>query len=297
MIAGISYTPIPVFELGPLSLSLHGLFAGIGFVVGAWIMLREIRRRGFDVEKTTSALTWALVGAILGARLFTVPAHITDAGYGIGDIVGVSGDYSILGGFAGGIIVGLWRARMLGITGVIALPYIDAAAPGLAIGAVVGRIGDLAIVEHLGSPTSFFLGFTVKGGYDLAPQHDVLECLEGICGTYHHSALYDLIGAVALLGALLYLRKFWSTRHYGQLFAVWMMWYGFQRFLIDFTRLDAAKDGLIADSVMGPFTGSQWGALATAVGGAALFALFARQQRVTPEHDIELGAVPEAVEA
>jgi prolipoprotein diacylglyceryltransferase len=76
-----------------------------------------------------------------------------------------------------------------------------------------------------------------------------------------------------------------------------MMWYGFQRFLIDFTRLDAAKDGLIADSVMGPFTGSQWGGLATAAGGVALLALFARQKRVTPEHDVELGAVPATVEA
>ena len=48
----------------------------------------------------------------------------------------------------------------------------DMATPGLAIGAVVGRVGDLAIVEHLGGQTSFFLGYELKPGYDVSPQHD-----------------------------------------------------------------------------------------------------------------------------
>ena len=32
MYALISYPPIPIFELGPLGLSLHGLGAAIGFL-------------------------------------------------------------------------------------------------------------------------------------------------------------------------------------------------------------------------------------------------------------------------
>ncbi|NIR39275.1 MAG: hypothetical protein GWN07_25730, partial [Actinobacteria bacterium] len=47
MLAGLSYPPVPIFDVGPLTMSLHGLFAGIGFVVGAILMLREARRRGF----------------------------------------------------------------------------------------------------------------------------------------------------------------------------------------------------------------------------------------------------------
>ena len=43
MFAAISYDPIPIFELGPLNLSLHGLFAGVGFAVGAVLMVREAR--------------------------------------------------------------------------------------------------------------------------------------------------------------------------------------------------------------------------------------------------------------
>ena len=291
----ISYPPIPIFEVGPLALSLHGLFAGLGFAVGAWLMIREARTRRFDADKIVSVLTWALVGSILGARLFTVPAHWNDPGYGWDNVYGLTGDFSILGGYAGGIIVGAWRMRLLKL-GIRA--HLDMAAAGLAIGAVVGRIGDLAIVEHLGSPTQFFLGFTIKPGYDVSPQHDRLECsvseaVDGICGTYHHTALYDMLGAVVLLGVVLWLVKQWKQRHYGQMFSVWLIWYGFQRFLIDFTRLDAAEAGTTADSVMGPFTGSQWGALGGALLGIVLFFWFKRRSPIVgPEMDVTFGAMP-----
>lgn len=307
MIAAISYKPIPIFELGPLSLSLHGLAAGVGFAAGAYLMIREARRRGFDVDRIVSVLSWALVGSILGARLFTVPAHIGDAGYGLGDIVGIAGDYSILGGYAGGILVGWLRMRMVGAD---VAAHMDMAAAGLAIGAVIGRLGDLAIVEHLGGPTSFFLGYELKPGYDVAPQHDVLERLcdvDAICGPYHHTALYDLLGAAALLGVIYWLQRSWSGRRYGQLFSFWVVWYGLERFLIDFARLGAARDGLvlpdgrvvetISDSVMGPFTGSQWGGLAAAALGVMLFLWLRRRPVVSAEQDRLLGAVTGGVAA
>lgn len=66
VIAHTSSTLIPIVELGPLS--LHGLVAGVGSVAGAALMLRELRRRGFDSDKPTSALTWALVAATSSRR-------------------------------------------------------------------------------------------------------------------------------------------------------------------------------------------------------------------------------------
>lgn len=308
VIAGISYPPIPIFELGPLQLSLHGLFAGLGFVAGAALMVREARRRGFDDEKVMSVLTWALVASLIGARAFTIPAHMFEPGYGWSDAISLAGDYSIIGGYAGGIIVGFWRMKMLGAD---VAAHMDMAAAGLAIGAVVGRIGDVAIVEHLGGPTSFFLGYELQPGYDVSPQHDVLERLcefDQICGPWHHTGLYDMIGAAVLLFVLFALRRSWSSRRYGQLFAVWGLWYGVQRFLIDFTRLDAARDGValpdgtvvetIADSVMGPFTGSQWGALVIAVAAIALLVrLRSAGEVVSAAGDVRRGARPPAGDA
>lgn len=301
MLSAISYDPIPIFDVGPLALSLHGLFAAVGFMAGGYLMVRDARRRGFDPDKVVSVLTWAIVGSILGARLFTVPAHISDPGYGISDVIGFAGDFSILGGYAGGVLAAWLRMRLLDLS----VPaHMDMAAAGMAIGAVIGRLGDLAIVEHLGGPSSFFLGYELKPGYDVAPQHDILERLcevNGLCGPYHHTGLYDLIGAAVLLGVILWLMRSWLSRHYGQLFSVWMIWYGLQRFLIDFTRLGAARDGVtlpdgttvdtISDAVMGPLTGSQWGALGAAALGVLLYLWQRRYDQVTQENDETLGAV------
>ena len=291
LLAVISYPPIPIFEVGPLRLSLHGVFAGVGFMAGAYYGLRVFHARGFDAERFQSVLTWALVGALLGARWLTLPAYWVENGFDIGEMINIGGNYSILGGFAGGIGVGLFRAYRLGLR---VWPTLDAAAFGLAVGTIVGRIGDLAIVEHLGGPTDFFLGYGIRPGYDVAPQHNRLECtvpeVGEYCGIYHHAAFYDMLGAMVLFGVLywIYHRSRLSLR-YGQLFAVWVAWYGFQRFLIDFTRLALEING---DRTLGALTWSQWSGLVAGVAGiAGLLWLGRRNQIVNPENDQLHGAV------
>ena len=289
-LAVISYPPIPIFDVGPLRLSLHGVFAGIGFMAGAYYGVRIYYARGFDANRFQSALTWALVGALLGARWLTLPAYWVENGFDIREMINIGGNYSILGGFAGGIGVGLWRAYRLGLR---VWPTLDVAAFGLALGTVVGRIGDLAIVEHLGGPTGFFLGYGIRPGYDVAPQHNRLECTVAevgeFCGVYHHAALYDMVGAAVLLGFLYWLcyRSRLALR-YGQLFAVWLAWYGFQRFLIDFTRLALDING---DRTLGVLTWSQWSGLAAGIAGlAGLIWLGRRNPVVNAENDRSYGA-------
>jgi phosphatidylglycerol:prolipoprotein diacylglycerol transferase len=297
MLASITYKPIPIFELGPLNLSLHGLFAGLGFLAGAIVLLRVARRRGFDEGKISSALTWALIGAILGARLFTIPAHLGDPGYGIDDALGLAGTFSIMGGFAGGILAGLWRCRVENM----AIPaHLDMASFGLAVGTIVGRIGDLLIVEHLGGRTDFFLGFLVKPGYDLAPQHDGLEILcetQAQCGPYHHAALYDMLGAAVLLGMLWLVARHWSRIRYGTLFGLWVAWYGLQRFVIDFTR-NTGLPG--ADATAGPLTWSQWSGLTLGLAALAVV-VWIQMREATPlvshPQDVAYGAEPVPAES
>ena len=285
LLAVITYPPIPIFDAGPLRLSLHGVFAGVGFLAGAYYGIRKFHERGFDTDRFQSVLSWALVGALLGARWLTLPAYWVDNGFDIGQMVNVSGNFSILGGFAGGIAVGLWRAHRLRLQ---IWPTLDVAAFGLAIGTIVGRIGDLAIVEHLGGPTRFFLGYGIRPGYDVAPQHDRLECTVAqvgeYCGIYHHAALYDMIGAALLFGFLYWLaNRSPMVLRYGQLFAVWLAWYGFQRFLIDFTRLALDVNG---DRTLGALTWSQWSGIATGIAGLiGLLWLAKRNPPVSTEND------------
>lgn len=155
-------------------------------------------------------------------RLVTIPLRI-EGGFDWLAVVDPTGSNSMLGGVVLGVGAGASRAWRL------ALPMrrvLDLAAAPLAIGQAIGRLGDLAIVEHLGSPTSFPLGYRLQPGYDVAPQHDVMEALceaGSSCGPYHHTALYDLIGLVVLAWVL------WRVAERarpGALIAVWAVWYG-----------------------------------------------------------------------
>ncbi len=285
MVAAISYPPIPIFHVGPLALSLHGVMAALGFLAGAWIATRRLGQRGFDTETYQSVLSWALVGALVGARYLTTPAALID-GVPLGQALNpLGGNFSILGGFAGGILVGAWRVRRAGMP---LLPVLDSSAFGLALGTVVGRVGDLFIVEHLGRATTVPWGYGIRPGYDVAPQHDALECAvggaDGLCGVYHHVALYDLLGAAVLLGVLTLLAR--RRLRYGQLFSVWVLWYGLQRFLLDFLRYG------MGDRTLGPLTWNQVSGLGAALLGAGLLVWFGRRSPVVSEEtDRGLAAV------
>jgi len=168
---------------------------------------------------------------------------------------------------------------------------------GLAVGTVVGRIGDLFIVEHLGRPTNFFLGYTTKPGYQLAPQHmgpggPQNLCDLGItCGPYHHAALYDLLGAAVLLGLLYLVARRWTHIRYGVLIFMWSAWYGMQRFVIDFVR---NTDLPGADATLGPFTWNQWTGLLVSVASIVILGwivLMRKTPVVSSQQDAALGAV------
>ena len=272
--AVVSYPPAPMVDLGYLRLSVHGLFIVAGVLVGVWIATHGLRRAGGDGEQYHAVLGWALVAAIVGARYLTAPAAIL-AGEGLSALHPFSGNFSIMGGFAGGIVVGWWRLRSSSLR---LLPTLDASSYGLALGTVVGRLGCLAIVEHLGPATTLPWGYGVRPGYRVAPQHTALECTvagaDGFCGVYHPVALYDLLGAGLLLGVLLLLAGAVRLRP-GQLFAVWMAWYGLQRFLLDSLRYGTG------DATVGPFTWNQLSGLAAGVAGIALLWRWGRLRAMT----------------
>lgn len=292
MLAVISYPPIPIWDVGPFQFSLHGVFAAVGFVAGAWLATRELRKRGFDTVKYQSALTWGLIGALIGARYFTSPAQLL-AGASLADALHpLRGNFSIMGGFAGGIIAGGWRMRQVGLP---VLPTLDLSSFGLALGTIVGRIGDLAIVEHLGRATAAPWGYGIRPGYDVAPVHDALQCeatarADGLCGIYHHVAAYDMIGAAVLIGVLYLLYRNIELR-YGQLFFAWVTWYGIQRFLLDSLRFGSG------DAEIGAITWNQLSGFVAGLAGLVILWWLGRNQPiVSAEADRRLVAAADRLE-
>lgn len=234
----ISYDPLVRIEVGPLDLSPHGIGIAVGFLCGAALMLRDAERKGISEDAVYSILLRALVGSIVGARLAYVLNHFSDFESPIEILQVWKGGISLLGGIIGGIVTPCLWARRHRISFWKAT---DAAAPGLALGIVVGRIGDLIVADHLGKPTSFFLGYLCPG----ASVETASPCLPG--EVVHQTALYDMLLTTVLLGLLLVLRR--RKTFDGALILTFGAVYGAQRLFEDFLREDLRRFGL---------TGSQW---------------------------------------
>ena len=245
MLGAISYDPLVHIEVGPLDLSPHGIGIAVGFLCGAALMLRAAERKGISEDAVYSILTRALVGSIVGARLAYVINHFSDFESFIEIFQIWKGGISLLGGIVGGIIAPCFWARKHRISFWKAT---DAAAPGLALGIVIGRIGDLIVADHLGKPTGFLLGYLCPG----ASVETASPCPPGVI--VHQTALYDFLLTGVLLGLLLWLRR---RPHFdGFLILVFGAVYGAQRLVEDFLREDVRRFGL---------TGSQWTAAVTVI--------------------------------
>ena len=271
----LSWSVYPTLELGPLSISPHGIGIAVGFLLGAQLMARRARRfNGPPEPDIWNALFYALIGAIVGARVGYVIGHISQVTDGGDDIVGIfkiwEGGISLIGGITGAVLfalpyvlkkkMGFWRT-------------LDLAAPGLALGIVIGRIGDLVIGDHLGEPTAFALGWRCAGEGSKAPLDGDLY-LQALAsgappslGCYdlvlHQTALYDLLSTAVLLGVLLWIGR--KVRPTGLLILVFTIWYATMRVITDFLRVDKTYFGL---------TGSQLMSIAVGVIGVYLIARY-----------------------
>lgn len=266
LLAAISYDPLVRIHLGPLTLSPHGVFIAVGFMIGVRFMLPQTRKRAMSDETIYPLFTTAAIGALVGARLAYVINHPSDYSSLLGIAEVWQGGISLLGGIFGAVLVSVprIRARKLSFWKVM-----DSAAPAMALGILVGRTGDLIIGDHLGKVTTFFLGYRcppvgVATGSPCAPTASAARTAGVLV---HQTALYDQFLALVLLLVLLRLRR---TLHFdGFLILVFGAGYGMARVLEDFLREDTRRLGL---------TASQWTALATVL--ACLYVL--RVSRRTP---------------
>lgn len=267
LLAAISYDPLVRLHLGPLSVSPHGIFIAIGFMVGVRFMLAQTRRQGIADETVFPLFTTAAFGALVGARLAYVLNHPGDYTSPLVVLEVWRGGISLLGGIFGAVALCLprIRARKLSFWKVM-----DSAAPAMALGIAVGRTGDLIIGDHLGKVTTFVLGYRcpavgVETGSPCAPTASLARTVGAVV---HQTALYDQLFALLILFVLLRLRR--TRRFDGFLILVFATSYGLARLVEDFLREDTRRLGL---------TASQWTALATVVVSTYVLAMLRRTPR------------------
>ena len=141
-----------LFRVGPLTFYSFGLMLAIAFIVCGELLRRELIRRGMDGDLSGTVLTWAIVGGVLGAKVYYIVERWNEVGDNlIGSLFSGSGLVAY-GGFAGGILASWIAIRRSGES---ILRVSDAAAPLLALGYAIGRIGCLLAGDgDYGPPSS-----------------------------------------------------------------------------------------------------------------------------------------------
>ncbi len=130
---------IPVlFHLGPLTVYSFGLMMALGFLAADYVIRLECVRRGYDPEYSSSIVITAAVMGLVGSRLYAIlddlPTYLADPKSMIFSGSGFVFYGGMIGGILGAYLVSRWYRIGFAAT-------MDMAAPALAIGQAIGRIG------------------------------------------------------------------------------------------------------------------------------------------------------------
>ena len=226
-----------------LYLRYYGLILVSGAFLGGYLASLEAKRRGHNPDLVWDGILWALVGGIVGARIWhilTPPPSMVANGlttqwylsHPLDAIAVWNGGLGIPGAVAGGML-GLYlftRFAKLHFA-----EWADISAPAIALGQAVGRWGNYVNQELYGRPT------TLPWAINISAQNRVPGFTDPEL-RFHPTFLYELIGNLLICLALLTIRRRYADRlKNGDLFILYLIFYPVLRFFLEFLRLDSSQ--------------------------------------------------------
>lgn len=203
-----------LFTIGPFTLHSFGLMAALALIIPAWFAGRDLAQRGYDASLAWEMILAAGIGGFAGAKIDYLIQNDGQGGFFSG--TGLVWYGGVVGGAIGVIALSLWRRIPLGVAANVA------AAP-LALGYAIGRIGcQLSGDGDYGGPTSLPWGMSYPDGE--VPTTEIV----------HPTPVYETASMLVVFFVLWRLRDR-LTRPW-QLFGLWAVLAGAERFLVEFVR-------------------------------------------------------------
>jgi phosphatidylglycerol:prolipoprotein diacylglycerol transferase len=242
----IDITPDPVaFRIGAFPVHWYGIMYAVGLTAAYFLLVREARRRGQDVELVGNGLLIVAIAALIGGRLY----HVIDqwavyAGDPITALLPITrqpdGSYAFAGfsglGVPGGIITGTIAAWYLSRRWKVSFAtWADIVAPALFAMQAIGRLGNFFNQELYGPPTTLPWGIAI----DCAHRVAAYSCETFPLATTHFHPLFlyeSLSGLIGMVALLWLARRATSRLVPGDLLLIFFVWYGATRFVLEFMR-------------------------------------------------------------
>lgn len=209
------------FKIGSINVRWYGIIIAVGLMLALVYAYFSAKRYNVDRNKLFDCVLVGLVTGVIGARLYYVLFKLDYYIEHPGEIIMISnGGLAIYGGIIGAFIGGCIMAK---IKKAKILPILDIAVMGFLIGQGLGRWGNFFNQEAFGTSTSLPWGM-MSENTNLTVVHP--------CFLYE--SLWCLLGFVIL--------HFWSKRYQkysGQVFYLYLVWYGFERMIVEGLRTDS----------------------------------------------------------
>jgi phosphatidylglycerol---prolipoprotein diacylglyceryl transferase len=229
-----------IFRIGDFVITSFGVMMFLSFLTAAWITGAQLQRYGLPKEHAWDMLAWVALGGILGAKAYYLALHWQALLANPLQEILSRGGLVWYGGLIGGVVAYYLQVRARKLP--LATMY-DATAPGLALAYAVGRLGCFLVGDDYGRYTDGPLGIAFPQGAppstagilrsmgEVVPAHIPDMAVVAV----HPTQLYEIALATVMFAILWRLGTARALR-VGQLFAVYMMLYGVERFGIEFVR-------------------------------------------------------------
>ncbi|KAB1644095.1 prolipoprotein diacylglyceryl transferase [Gulosibacter chungangensis] len=254
------------FTVGPFTFHVYALIIVVGMIVAMFWTNRRMVARGAEPWVLIDIAIPAVILGLLGARLYHVATHPADYFYEGAEWWRVfaiwEGGNAIIGALIGGAIGAYIACRIKGIR---FLSFADALVPGLLLAQAIGRLGNWFNQELFGWPTDLPWGLEVLSTNSAIP--------EGLpAGTlFHPTFLYELLWNLIGVAVILLLERVFRLR-WGKALAVYLIWYGLGRMVIESIRLDYSE-------VIFGMRSNVFGALLMVILGVVVFAVQTRKHK------------------
>ncbi len=236
----IKNLPRVAFNLFGLDVYFYGVSIFLAFVAAIFLITAEARRTGQNEDYYYDFFLYAFIFGIIGARLYYVMFSWSEYSVNLLSIFAIrQGGLAIYGGIIAGVITAIVFTKIKKIDFWL---FADTCVPGILIGQVIGRLGNFFNREAFGSSTNSFLAMRLLVDDVYAIPQSILDKAYTINGVQyiqvHPTFLYEMLwNAAVLIGLLIFARK-GKKKFDGQIFALYLLFYGLGRFFIEMLRSD-----------------------------------------------------------
>src|SRR5262247_2240877 len=224
-----------LFQFGPLTIYSFGVFMALAAVAAAWVVQAELKRKGYNPELASTMVFAAAIGGLVGARILFIIEDWSNFLRSPWDFIFTGAGFTWYGGFLGGVLGVTWVVMKNNIPW---LKAADIAAPALAVGYGIGRLGcHVAGDGDWGAVTDVPWGVAYTNAIvGWADPNTGIPYAPGV--RVHPAPIYEFIQGVLVFAILWAVRKKGFAP--GTLAWLYLILAGLSRFVVEFWRINPA---------------------------------------------------------